>query len=917
MKFFEAKDKDNTKKTSPVSLADTTRSGGSSSGSNSDLHSSIRSQEENQSKGVIVGRVLFSVCLVVLISIIGASITLSEKNRKEADILKAAAQYDVIMNRALASIERLMNNRLAGALSMANLAAFNAPLAEQWPLVHVDSWWTIGKTVEVAGLNGGYSLAPIVRPENISAFEEYAQGWLEKTYPGEGAGTSSFGFGIWAKNETTDSPDNKYHLTYGYPDAYVSQNGFSTPKFQHTKGNHRLLMLDVHAFPAQGKSVDDAYACSKVRAEQVNYKDNNCQALSDLVPPKDPTARTGPGAFVSTCVFPVEDSTECVAMVFAKMNIYEVLDDTFPASVEGIDCIVDTKFSSASYRMKDGQAWYQGDQDVHDSKFQGMGRSAALFQGSNLTDGSISYDITCYPTDEFYKEFESSRPVGLTIGAAVLVACLCICFFLYDYLVRQEFQSKKALLKAKRQFVRFVSHEVRTPLNSVCMALTLLQEEIGSALGYNTTEELEKLNRKVEENSKDVGVDDENSKSTVELGWFKLAKEVQVNAESSVEVLNDLLNYDKVESGSLSLELTAIPIWNTIKQTISEFRLPAHSKNISLTLNLPPQTLPATGSSSEMPLQDAKVVGDDIRLVQVIRNLVSNALKFTPEGKAVNINVHWRPSPSPTKDTATKDVNRTFKLRTKEAVTVQQCGEIVCCVEDEGAGLSAEQLSKLFGVGVQFNVNELQKGNGSGLGLFIAKGIIEQHEGSLVCDSAGLGCGTSFTVTLPLYNIPDPVQENPDTDEQYQSAYKQTPLNILVVDDARSNRKLLKRLLTKRGNTCDEAENGQEAVTIVKENASKGGLPYDLILLDYEMPVMNGPTAAKKIRALSQANGIEQHSEEASFIVGITGNFMDEDVEYFKRCGANAVLPKPFKIQELENLCAEYHVTGNIEMDEE
>lgn len=250
--------------------------------------------------------------------------------------------------------------------------------------------------------------------------------------------------------------------------------------------------------------------------------------------------------------------------------------------------------------------------------------------------------------------------------------------------------------------------------------------------------------------------------------------------------------------------------------------------------------------------------------------------------------------------------------------------EIVLCVEDEGAGLSAEELSKLFGAGVQFNVNELQAGNGSGLGLFIAKGIIEQHEGTLVCHSAGRGCGTSFTVTLPLYGIPDPVPEHPEVDEEFQNTYRQNSLRVLVVDDARSNRKLLTRLLTKRDNHCDEAENGREAVDMVREAADRGEAPYDLILLDYEMPVMNGPTAATEIRdvfsrsAPFDANSNDRHrhhQHQHSFIVGVTGNFMDEDIQYFKRCGADAVLPKPFKVQDLENLCVEYHVTGSIAND--
>lgn len=578
---------------------------------------------------------------------------------------------------------------------------------------------------------------------------------------------------------------------------------------------------------------------------------------------------------------------------------YENLDDTFPATILGIDCVVETKDSAASFRMEGGQAIYKGDTDLHDPKYDDMAQSKKLFQGSNLTDGSISYDITCYPTQEYYEEFITEPPLAAIIGGVLVVLLTCVCFFVYDFFVRRESNSKKELLKAKRQFVRFVSHEVRTPLNSVCMALTLLQEEIAESLGYDTTEidkaiEIEDEKKKEQNKDTDKVIDEKP-----EIGWLKLAKEVQVNAESSVEVLNDLLNYDKVESGSLTLELTVIPIWEIIEKTISEFRLPATSKNIKLSLDLPPMTMDTTNpdEKSSTAIANTKVIGDSMRLVQVIRNLVSNALKFTPGGKGVNIKVYWRKTSS---EKVTENA-RTFKMKTSDSLTCPPSGEIVICVEDEGAGLSPDQLSKLFGVGVQFNANVLQAGNGSGLGLFIAKGIVEQHEGSLVCDSAGLGCGTSFTVTLPLYNVPDVVPDNTEADYEFRDTYQQTPLRILIVDDAQSNRKLLKRLLENRGNRCHEAEDGLEALNTVKKAASDGKF-YDLILLDYEMPVMNGPTAASEIRAL----GVE------TFIVGITGNFMDEDVQHFKKCGASAVLPKPFKVQELENLCVEYHVTGSI-----
>jgi len=124
-------------------------------------------------------------------------------------------------------------------------------------------------------------------------------------------------------------------------------------------------------------------------------------------------------------------------------------------------------------------------------------------------------------------------------------------------------------------------------------------------------------------------------------------------------------------------------------------------------------------------------------------------------------------------------------------------------------------------------------------------------------------------------------------------------LRILVVDDALSNRKLLCRLLESKGHDCDMAENGQVALERVRENMLADEEPYDSILMDDEMPVMNGPTASGLIREL----GCDV------FIIGISGNVLSDDVQYFKSKGANAILPKPLQLPDLEDLFMEYHVT--------
>ena len=269
----------------------------------------------------------------------------------------------------------------------------------------------------------------------------------------------------------------------------------------------------------------------------------------------------------------------------------------------------------------------------------------------------------------------------------------------------------------------------------------------------------------------------------------------------------------------------------------------------------------------------------------------------------------------------------------------------------------------------------IKAGGGSGLGLYIAKGIVKQHNGNLVASSKGIGHGSTFEMTLPLWRVAEgdsdccgfgplvqrriekrlkhrqdvrsmqaatasssqtlkannqgiekeehdskPVtgarqmldRDNTEktvdaTGSASSNAFDQvapTVLQVLVVDDVKSNRKLLKRLLENNGHQCDEAENGKDCVEMVRK-ASDSGIPYDAILLDYEMPVMDGPTAAKQIR--------EQLKNDSINIVGITGNVLPDDVKFFLEAGANDVLAKPVKMKELFESWSEMGVIAGSE----
>jgi signal transduction histidine kinase len=246
---------------------------------------------------------------------------------------------------------------------------------------------------------------------------------------------------------------------------------------------------------------------------------------------------------------------------------------------------------------------------------------------------SAVYTLTLYPTEELFDVYSTTNPAVATVGAVLIVLFTSFVFLLYDLFVRQAFNEKDSVLNAKRQFMCFVSHEVRTPLNSVCMGLKFMQEEIEDRVPPDTSEGaiVPSSNR-----SDTNGALQNPGMTCRQLEEVKkLIEEILGNAESAVDVLNDFLNYDKIEMGKLSLELTIIPIWTLIEKTMVEFNIAAEAKSINFKLDFSPlidPPHPLDASNLPRDVQECRVVGDAIRITQVLRNLVSNGLKFTPEG---------------------------------------------------------------------------------------------------------------------------------------------------------------------------------------------------------------------------------------------------------------------------------------------
>ena len=355
----------------------------------------------------------------------------------------------------------------------------------------------------------------------------------------------------------------------------------------------------------------------------------------------------------------------------------------------------------------------------------------------------------------------------------------------------------------------------------------------------------------------------------------------------------------------------------------------------------------------ESLLDSDTVFMDRFKMDQVLRNLISNALKFTPRGGSVTVTTAFMPDstllcippveeetlPETTqadpplssllsrvnylqipfskgKSTNLERISTCPSSISETSVAIQ--GKLTIVVKDSGTGMLEKDYSRLFKEIVQFNPEVLQAGGGSGLGLWITKGIVDLHHGDISVYSEGLGRGTSFTVQLPMERVRSecpgtlfpsihriistsssleeqlPTELNPEEDINQtnikctdESVVAASVYHLLIVDDSSLNRKMLLRIFRTAGHTCDEAEDGVIAVAMVKETMSSDAKAYSAILMDFVMPNMDGPTATRIIRA----------SGYTAPIFGVTGNTLDSDIDYFLNCGADKVLPKPFNLE--------------------
>lgn len=389
-------------------------------------------------------------------------------------------------------------------------------------------------------------------------------------------------------------------------------------------------------------------------------------------------------------------------------------------------------------------------------------------------------------------------------------------------------QIARASERAKSTFLSNMSHEIRTPLNGITGLLYLMRQNL---------DDKEKLEAHLE-------------KAEVSAGFLK-------------SVITEVLDMSKIESGQLELYCQRLNLEKLLREI--EMLISPQSEERKQRFTVDRGELAAPW-----------VMGDEVRLKQIIVNLLGNALKFTPAGGSITLAVRQQ-------------------LHEGTVDTIFQ-------ITDTGCGMSQEFLERIWQPFEQ--ENRFASQNGTGLGTTLSKMLAEKMGGGIDVESRE-GVGTTFTVRIPLpIAQPEEAIAQPDVEQQVTLTGKR----VLAVEDNDINREILLEILAAYGADVTPAVNGQEAVDVFSQSPVSS---FDVILMDIQMPVLDGYGAAKAIRAMNRPDG------KAIPIFALTANAFKQEADQACASGMDDVITKPLDVnillQKLSTLRRDHSAAGGAE----
>jgi signal transduction histidine kinase/CheY-like chemotaxis protein/HPt (histidine-containing phosphotransfer) domain-containing protein len=384
--------------------------------------------------------------------------------------------------------------------------------------------------------------------------------------------------------------------------------------------------------------------------------------------------------------------------------------------------------------------------------------------------------------------------------------------------------------RAKTDFLAKISHDIRTPLNAILGAADLLSQ---TPLSFDQSEYVHMFQR---------------------------------NCRRLLALINDFLDFSRIEAGAIHIDKAPFQIREVVDEAAATFRDAAARKGILLRVDID-------------PLAPEWQIGDSLRIQQVLVNLLSNALKFTVSG---SIDVRVKVLEGTAGSGLDSSVASAADLPSGKESNIQR--QLRYEVIDTGPGIAAENLDKIFMKFVQLP-NQTAGNRGAGLGLAICNELVELMAGEIGVFSQ-VGGGSNFHFNLPLEAAPTGAPAVPEADSGAQAAGKlpasSDPIRILIAEDTEDNRLLIEHYLRSELVELRFAFNGQEALDAVCR-----GEKFDLILMDIDMPVLDGIEATKAIRAWEESHGA------STPIVALTADAMSDAVHASLNVGCVAHVAKP------------------------
>jgi signal transduction histidine kinase/DNA-binding response OmpR family regulator len=363
---------------------------------------------------------------------------------------------------------------------------------------------------------------------------------------------------------------------------------------------------------------------------------------------------------------------------------------------------------------------------------------------------------------------------------------------------------------AKRQFLANMSHEIRTPLNGIMGLVDLLRES---------------------------RMDDDQKK------YLQI---IQGSSTALLTVINDILDFSKIEAGKLTLDRKPFRLRGTVDQAVQLFTRRADEKGLYLTINY----------EEEIP---PMVVGDSIRLSQVLTNLVGNAIKFTERGGIT--------------------ISLAIPYRTEKAITIR------CNVTDTGIGIPPKGLQALFQSFSQVDGSATRRYGGTGLGLAISKQLVEMMDGTIGVESTvGTGSTFWFSATFEIADVPAEETAEPQTAKAAERSLR--GIRVLVAEDNEANRLVASIMFGKLCCDCTIVNDGAEALEALTNKQ------FDVIFMDCHMPVLDGFEATRMIRK-------SEGKSHRRVIIAMTANALHGEKERCLEAGMDDFLSKPVMLEEL------------------